>query len=135
MLLVFVPLPTFFIYGPLFLVAFILGIVAIAQKRLGSGLGLLLATIIGSPVAVLIAWTIGILTISSMAKADLDAQRESRAAGSNTVSQGFALRALERAGQRAKQIQQTNDLKIMQLKAKMGDTNTAAWLRAAATNR
>jgi hypothetical protein len=83
---VFVPLPTFFIYGPLFLVAFILGIVAIAQKRLGSGIGLLLATIIGSPIAVAIAWCLGLLLIGSAAKADLDARRDARQPDTNILS-------------------------------------------------
>lgn len=38
---------SFFIYGPLFFVAFILGIVAMAQRRVFGGLVLLLATLIG----------------------------------------------------------------------------------------
>ena len=37
---------TFFIYGPLFLVAFILSIIAMAQKRIIGGIALLLTTII-----------------------------------------------------------------------------------------
>ena len=37
---------TFFVYGPLFLAAFVLSIVAMAQKRVAGGVALLLATII-----------------------------------------------------------------------------------------
>lgn len=45
-ILMFVTLWSFVIYGPLFLVAFILAIVAIAQKRIGQGVTMLLASLI-----------------------------------------------------------------------------------------
>lgn len=45
-LLMFTTMWSFFIYGPLFFVAFILGIVAMAQHRVFGGLVLLLATLI-----------------------------------------------------------------------------------------
>ena len=51
--LVFVSLLTFFIYGPLFLAAFILSIVAMAQKRVAGGLTVLLLTIIVPPILIL----------------------------------------------------------------------------------
>lgn len=41
---------SFFIYGPLFFVAFILAIVAMAQKRIGSGVMLLLCSLVIPPV-------------------------------------------------------------------------------------
>ena len=45
-ILMFLTMWSFFIYGPLFLVAFILSIVAMAQKRILGGILLLLATLI-----------------------------------------------------------------------------------------
>jgi hypothetical protein len=45
MVLMFLSLGTFFIYGPLFLAAFVLSIVAMAQGRVAAGVLLLLATI------------------------------------------------------------------------------------------
>ncbi len=41
---------SFFIYGPLFFVAFILAIVAMAQKRIGSGITLLLCSLVIPPI-------------------------------------------------------------------------------------
>jgi hypothetical protein len=58
----FIPIPTWFIYGPFFFVSFILGIVAISQRRIASGIGLLLANLVGAPILFIIALAIGIAT-------------------------------------------------------------------------
>lgn len=63
-IIMFIPIPTWFIYGPLFLASFILGIVAISQKRIASGVTLLLANVIGAPVLFIVALAIGIATWS-----------------------------------------------------------------------
>ena len=52
--------PAVFIYGPLFLVSFILGIVAIAQKRVANGIFLILANLVGAPILFVIAVAVGI---------------------------------------------------------------------------
>jgi DNA-directed RNA polymerase subunit RPC12/RpoP len=49
------PIPTFFLWIPLVLAAFILSIVAMSQRRVAGGLALLLATVIGVP----ILWVLG----------------------------------------------------------------------------
>jgi hypothetical protein len=49
---VFFSLLTFFIYSPLFLAAFVLSIVAMAQKRVAGGLTMLLLTIIVPPILI-----------------------------------------------------------------------------------
>jgi hypothetical protein len=54
---VFVPFPTFWLYGPLILAAFICGIVAIAQGKAGRGIILLLCSLVLPPIAILIFWT------------------------------------------------------------------------------
>ena len=51
--LLFFSLLTFFIYGPLFLAAFILSIVAMAQKRVAGGVTMLLLTLIVPPILIL----------------------------------------------------------------------------------
>jgi len=51
----FIPVPTWFIYGPLFLASFILSIVAISQRRIASGVTLLLANVLGAPILFIIA--------------------------------------------------------------------------------
>jgi hypothetical protein len=58
----FIPLPTWFIYAPLFFVSFILGIVAMAQGRIANGLTLLLFNIIGVPVLYVVAILFGLAT-------------------------------------------------------------------------
>jgi hypothetical protein len=141
-LLIFLPVPTFFVYGPLLLVSFILGIVAIAQRRIANGIGIILACILGAPMLLITAWLIGLLTIGS-------ALNSGNSSGTNASV--AATSPLERARQRAEQIRQTSDFKITRIKAETGDpasqrhlaelylargdTNAAAaWLRAAATN-
>lgn len=60
----FIPLPTWFIYGPLYLASFTLSIVAMAQGRIASGAILLLVNIICVPVLYMFAVAVGILTWS-----------------------------------------------------------------------
>lgn len=50
--IMFVPAPTWFIYAPLFLASAILSVVAMAQRRIASGIMLLLANIIGIPIMI-----------------------------------------------------------------------------------
>jgi pilus assembly protein CpaB len=57
-----IPLPTWFIYAPLFLAAFVLSIVALAQQRIASGITLLLAVVIGAPIIWVIAVALGLVT-------------------------------------------------------------------------
>lgn len=80
----FIPLPTWFIYVPLFLVSFILGIVAMAQGRVASGLTLILANVIGGPVLVVVAWVLGLATwgtaFHEMAKLNTPAEATNTAA-------------------------------------------------------
>jgi hypothetical protein len=54
---IFVPFPTFWLYGPLILAAFICGIVAIAQGKAGQGITLLICSLILPPIAMGIFWT------------------------------------------------------------------------------
>ena len=63
-IIMFIPIPTWFIYGPLYLASFILGIVATSQRRIASGITLLLANVIGAPVLFIIALAIGVATWS-----------------------------------------------------------------------
>lgn len=58
----FIPIPTWFIYGPLFLASFVLSIVAMSQGRIASGIILLLANVVGAPVLFIIALAIGVAT-------------------------------------------------------------------------
>lgn len=71
-----IPVPTWFIYGPLFLASFILSIVAMAQKRVASGVILLLANVIGAPIIWLIAMAFGITVWSTALFPDLTNARE-----------------------------------------------------------
>jgi DNA-directed RNA polymerase subunit RPC12/RpoP len=64
-IVMFIPFPTWFIYGPLFLASFVLSIVAMSQGRIASGITLLLANVIGGPVLFVIALAFGIATWSS----------------------------------------------------------------------
>jgi hypothetical protein len=59
------PLPTFFFYVPLFLVALILGIVAIAQERKGIGISIIFAVVFGGPVLVLVGWVLSAALLGS----------------------------------------------------------------------
>jgi DNA-directed RNA polymerase subunit RPC12/RpoP len=61
-IVLFIPLPTWYIYGPLFLVSFILSIIAMAQGRIASGLILLLSNVIGVPILFVVAIFFGIAT-------------------------------------------------------------------------
>lgn len=61
-IIMFIPIPLWFIYAPLYLMSFILGIVAIAQKRIAIGIMLLLANLIAAPILFLIALAFGIAT-------------------------------------------------------------------------
>lgn len=63
-IVMFIPLPTWFIYIPLFFVSFILSIVAMSQGRIASGVTLLLANVLGVPILFLIALAIGVATWS-----------------------------------------------------------------------
>jgi hypothetical protein len=54
---IFVPFPTFWLYVPLILAAFICGIVAIAQGKAGSGIVLLLCSLVLPPIAIAVFWT------------------------------------------------------------------------------
>jgi TPR repeat protein len=62
----FIPLPTFFVYIPLLFVAFVLSIVAMVQGKLWNGLGILFATLIGAPIALLAAWVLGIAALVNL---------------------------------------------------------------------
>ena len=65
-IIMFIPIPTWFIYAPLYLASFILSIVAMSQKRIASGITLLLANVIGAPVLFIIALAIGVATWSGV---------------------------------------------------------------------
>lgn len=69
-ILVPIPLPTVFFYGPLFLVSLILAIVAIAQGRTGSGITLVLFSVAGIPIAMAIGLAMTYLTLKSVGVAD-----------------------------------------------------------------
>jgi DNA-directed RNA polymerase subunit RPC12/RpoP len=60
--ILFVPLPTWFIYIPLFLASFILSIVVMVQGRIRNGISLLLVNVIGVPILFVIAFTFGLVT-------------------------------------------------------------------------
>lgn len=77
-ILALIPLPTFFVYIPLFLVALIMAIVALAQGRTANGLTLLLSTILGGPVIVLVAWIFGFAAWSVGANAVALSQMKDR---------------------------------------------------------
>jgi hypothetical protein len=62
--IMFIPIPTWFIYAPLYLASFILSIVAMSQRRIASGLTLLLANVFGAPVLFIIALAVGVATWS-----------------------------------------------------------------------
>jgi predicted RNA-binding Zn-ribbon protein involved in translation (DUF1610 family) len=63
-IIMFIPIPTWFIYAPLYLASFVLSIVAMSQRRVASGITLLLANVIGAPVLFVIALAIGVATWS-----------------------------------------------------------------------
>lgn len=82
----FIPLPTWFIYGPLFFVSFILAMVAMTQGRVASGMVLLLVNIVGVPVLFLIAVLLGLATwgagLAAMQKMPVqNAENANKAAG------------------------------------------------------
>ena len=97
-IVLFIPLPTWFIYGPLFLASFILGIVAMTQGRVASGLFLLLVNVIGFPVLFLMALYLGVITWGKLAamqvKADqITAQGSNQTAQNNTGVQNTNVQA------------------------------------------
>lgn len=61
-IILFIPLPTWYVYGPLFLVSLILSVVAMAQGRIKSGISLLLANLIGVPILFVLAIFFGLAT-------------------------------------------------------------------------
>lgn len=84
----FIPFPTWFLYTPLFFVSFVLGIVALAQGRIASGITLLLANIIGTPVLFIAALVLGLVTWRAVGAALHQASVQSQnAAISNAFSQ------------------------------------------------
>jgi hypothetical protein len=80
----FIPLPTWFVYGPLFFVSFILAIVAMTQGRVASGLTLLLMNIFGFPVLFFAAILLGLGTWNKIATAAI------QASATNVVAQNQA---------------------------------------------
>ena len=80
--IMFIPIPTWFIYGPLYLASFILSIVGISQRRIASGIMLLLANVIGAPVLFVFALAIGVATWSGA----LDKARQRAAEHSCTTA-------------------------------------------------
>ena len=54
---------TFFIYFPLLLGSFVLGIIALVQKRVAAGISLLAANIIGVPIIFVISLALGLATL------------------------------------------------------------------------
>lgn len=88
-IIMFIPIPTWFIYVPIFLASFILSIVAMSQRRIASGVTLLLANVIGAPVLFIIALAIGVATWSgTLDRARQRATEHSRATTTNRVSNG-----------------------------------------------
>jgi hypothetical protein len=84
----FIPFPTWFIYAPLFFASFILGIIAIAQKRIASGITLLLANVVGGPILFLIAIAIGLATwTGAFDRARQRAEEFSNRSATNSASQ------------------------------------------------
>jgi predicted RNA-binding Zn-ribbon protein involved in translation (DUF1610 family) len=83
-IIMFIPIPAWFIYGPLFFVSFILSIVAMSQGRIASGITLLLANVVGVPILFIIAFAFGLATWA-IALHPLAAQ-QSAAATTNQVS-------------------------------------------------
>lgn len=84
-IVLFVPLPTWFIYGPLFLASFILSIIAMAQGRLASGLILLLANL-GVPVLYVIALVFGLATWGTALREMAVQSQRSHASMTNAAS-------------------------------------------------
>ncbi len=76
-----IPIPTWFICGPLFLASFILSIVAISQRRIASGVTLLLANVVGAPILFAIALPIGIAAWKGV----FDSARQQAAEHSNIL--------------------------------------------------
>jgi predicted RNA-binding Zn-ribbon protein involved in translation (DUF1610 family) len=88
-IIMFIPIPTWFIYVPLFLASFILSIVAMSQRRIASGIALLLANVIGAPVLFIIALAIGAATWSvALDRAHQRDTDRSSSAATNRVSDG-----------------------------------------------
>ena len=56
-------MPTFFIYLPLFLASFVLGVIGLFQKRVAAGIALLAAHVIGIPVIFMISIALGLATL------------------------------------------------------------------------
>ena len=88
-IIMFIPIPTWFIYAPLYLASFILSIVAMSQKRIAGGITLLLANVIGAPVLFIIALAIGVATWSgALDRARQRATEHSSTATTNRVEDG-----------------------------------------------
>lgn len=81
----FIPIPTWFIYVPLFVASFVLSIVAMSQGRIASGVTLLLANIIGAPILFFIAFAVGLATWTAVSTGATERTRQRAANRSSSI--------------------------------------------------
>jgi hypothetical protein len=118
----FIPIPTWFIYGPLFFASFVLSIVAMSQGRIASGITLLLANVVGAPILFIVALAIGVATwTGALDKVRQQVAEHSSTLTTNAVSNTFPAVAVsepQAADETTKQVAAQQSQENAEVKAK-----------------